>query len=57
MRLRYETIEKGEGASASNKYRTRYRFRYNLNVDITDNILLETAISSGRYNPTGQTIL
>ena len=52
MRLRYETIEKGEGASASNKYRTRYRFRYNLNVDITDNILLETAISSGRYNPT-----
>jgi hypothetical protein len=52
MRLRYETIEKGEGVSASNKYRTRYRFRYNLNVDITDNILLETATSSGRYNPT-----
>ena len=52
MRLRYETIEKGEGVTASNKYRTRYRFRYNLNVDITDNILLETAIASGRYNPT-----
>ena len=49
MRLRYETIEKGED---NNKYRTRYRFRYNLNVDIADNILLETAISSGRYNPT-----
>ncbi len=49
MRLRYETIEKGEN---DNKYRTRYRFRYALNVDITDNFLLETAISSGRYNPT-----
>jgi len=52
MRLRYETIEKGEGVSASNKYRARYRFRYNLNVDITDNILLETATSSGKGNPT-----
>ena len=49
MRLRYETIEKGVD---SNNYRTRYRFRYNLNVDITDNILLETAISSGKGNPT-----
>ncbi len=49
MRLRYETIEKGEN---DNKYRTRYRFRYNLNVDIMDNLLVETAISSGRYNPT-----
>ena len=49
MRLRYETIEKGED---SNKYRTRYRFRYNLNIDITDNILIETAISSGKGNPT-----
>ena len=49
MRLRYETIEKGEN---SNKYRTRYRFRYNINVDIMDNLLLETAISSGKYNPT-----
>jgi len=52
MRLRYETIEKGEGLSASNKYRARYRFRYNLNVDITDNILLEVATSSGKGNPT-----
>jgi len=49
MRLRYETIEKGE---SSNKYRTRYRFRYNLDVDVTDEILVESAISSGRYNPT-----
>jgi len=48
MRLRYETIEKGE----KNKYRTRYRFRYNLNIDILDNLLLETAISSGKGNPT-----
>jgi len=52
MRLRYETIEKGEGANESNKYRTRYRFRYSINVDILDNLLLETAISSGKYNPT-----
>ncbi len=49
MRLRYETIEKGEN---SNKYRTRYRFRYNLNFDISDTLLLETAISSGKGNPT-----
>ncbi|MEA3228569.1 MAG: hypothetical protein U9P38_05785, partial [Campylobacterota bacterium] len=49
MRLRYETIEKGVD---SNKYRTRYHFRYNLNVDIMDNLLLETAISSGKGNPT-----
>ncbi len=49
MRLRYETIEKGED---DNKYRNRYRFRYNLDVDITDNILVETAISSGKGNPT-----
>jgi len=52
IRLRYETIEKGEGATEDNKYRTRYRFRYSVNVDITDNLILETAISSGRYNPT-----
>ncbi len=49
MRLRYETIEKGEN---SNKYRTRYRFRYNVNVDIMDKLLLETAVSSGKFNPT-----
>ena len=49
MRLRYETIEKGEN---SNKYRTRYRFRYNLNVDLMDSLLLETAVSSGKGNPT-----
>ena len=49
MRLRYETIERDDKAD---KWRTRYRFRYNLNVDITDNILLETAISSGKGNPT-----
>jgi len=49
MRLRYETIERDD---KDDKWRTRYRIRYNLNVDITDDILLETAISSGRYNPT-----
>jgi hypothetical protein len=51
LRVRYETIEKGDN-SDDYKYRTRYRFRYNVDVDITDNILLETAISSGKYNPT-----
>ena len=52
MRLRYETIETGDNSSEENKYRTRYRFRYALNVDIMDSLLLETGISSGRYNPT-----
>jgi len=49
LRLRHEIIEK-EGSTS--KYRERYRFRYNLNVDITDNILIETAVSSGKGNPT-----
>ena len=50
LRLRHEIIEKHNGTA--NKNRERFRFRYNMNVDITDNILLETAISSGKYNPT-----
>ena len=49
LRLRHEIIERDDKAD---KYRERYRFRYNVNVDITDNILLETAISSGKGNPT-----
>lgn len=49
LRLRHEIIEK-EGSADKN--RERYRFRYNLNIDITDNILLETAVSSGKGNPT-----
>ena len=50
LRLRQEVID-ADGTS-KDKDRERYRFRYNVNVDITDNILLETAISSGKYNPT-----
>ncbi|MCW8955130.1 MAG: putative porin, partial [Sulfurimonas sp.] len=49
LRLRQETIEK-EGSADVN--RERYRFRYSLDVDVTDNITLETGISSGKYNPT-----
>ncbi|MFT5661364.1 MAG: hypothetical protein ACI9TV_002010 [Sulfurimonas sp.] len=50
LRLRHEIIEKHEGTD--NKNRERFRFRYGVNIDVTDNILLETAISSGKYNPT-----
>ena len=49
LRLRQETIERDD---KTDKYRERYRFRYNLNVDITDSLILETAISSGKGNPT-----
>lgn len=49
FRLRHEIIEKDGSAD---KNRERYRFRYNLNIDLKDNLLLETAISSGRGNPT-----
>ena len=50
LRLRQEVID--QDGDAKDKDRERYRFRYGVNVDITDNILLETAISSGKYNPT-----
>ncbi len=49
LRLRYETIERDD---KDDKYRERYRLRYSLDFDITDNIILETAISSGKGNPT-----
>jgi hypothetical protein len=49
MRLRYETIERDD---KDNKYRTRYRLRYFLDFDITNNFILETAVSSGKGNPT-----
>ena len=49
LRLRQETIERDD---KTDKYRERYRFRYNLNVDITDSFILETAVSSGKGNPT-----
>ena len=51
LRLRHEIVEKGI-PSPSEVNHERYRFRYGVNVDITNNILLETAISSGKYNPT-----
>ena len=50
LRLRQEVID--QDGDAKDKDRERYRFRYGVNVDITDNILLETAISRGKYNPT-----
>jgi len=49
LRLRYEAIERDD---KDDKYRERYRLRYAINFDITDNFILETAISSGKYNPT-----
>ncbi len=49
LRVRYETVEKGDN---DGQYRNRYRFRYSVDVDIFDNILFESAISSGKYNPT-----
>ena len=55
LRLRQEVIDTDNFSTVAgdkDKDRERYRFRYNINVDITDSILLETAISSGKYNPT-----
>ncbi|MEA2029492.1 MAG: putative porin [Campylobacterota bacterium] len=49
LRLRHETIERDD---KDNKYRERFRFRYSINFDIMDNLRLETAISSGKGNPT-----
>lgn len=49
LRLRHETIERDD---KDDKYRERYRLRYNLNFDITDSLMLESAISSGKGNPT-----
>ena len=55
LRLRYESIEREDYDTViddKNKYRARYRLRYNLDVDITDALMLESAISSGKGNPT-----
>lgn len=55
LRLRQEVIDTDKFSTApgdKDKDRERYRFRYGINVDITDDILFETAISSGKYNPT-----
>ena len=52
LRLRQEVIKKDPDTTTLDKNRERYRFRYGVNVDVTDNILLETAIASGKYNPT-----
>ncbi|SHO80473.1 Outer membrane receptor for ferric coprogen and ferric-rhodotorulic acid [hydrothermal vent metagenome] len=49
LRLRYELIERDDKAD---KYRERFRLRYSINVDITDNLTLQTALSSGKGNPT-----
>ena len=44
LRLRYENKD--------HTYRNRYRLRYSLSGNLNDNLRLETAISSGRGNPT-----
>ncbi|HUH43187.1 MAG TPA: putative porin [Sulfurimonas sp.] len=49
LRLRQEVVEKEGSADLNHE---RYRFRYFLNFDVTDNITLETGVSSGKYNPT-----
>ncbi|MDM5271535.1 putative porin [Sulfurovum sp. zt1-1] len=49
MRLRYESIERDD---KSNTYRTRYRLRLFTDIDLADNLLLETAVISGKDNPT-----
>lgn len=50
LRLRQEVIDKV--GTASDKDRERYRFRYSVDFNLGDNMLLETAISSGKGNPT-----
>lgn len=49
LRLRQEVIDRDVGSDAD---RERYRFRYNLDLALGDNMLLETAVSSGKGNPT-----
>lgn len=49
VRIRHEEIEK---ENSDGKFRQRFRFRYNMNVDIMDNLLLETAVSTGKGSPT-----
>lgn len=49
LRLRHELIERDD---KDDKYRERYRLRYSINLDITDSIIIQSAISSGKDNPT-----
>lgn len=49
LRLRHEAIQRDD---KDDKYRERFRLRYSINFDITDNITLKSAISSGKGNPT-----
>lgn len=49
LRLRHEIIERDD---KTDKYRERFRFRYFLDIDITNNLTLQSAISSGKGNPT-----
>ncbi|HEO99757.1 MAG TPA: hypothetical protein ENO02_10705 [Epsilonproteobacteria bacterium] len=49
MRLRYESIERDD---KDNAYSNRYRLRLFTDFDLSDNLLFETAISSGKDNPT-----
>lgn len=49
LRLRHEEITRDD---KSDTFRERYRFQYFLDFDITDKIMLETAVASGKGNPT-----
>lgn len=49
LRLRHEIKDKDGSAQVSVE---RFRFRYNLDLALGDNMVLETAVSSGRDNPT-----
>jgi len=53
MRLRYESVERDD---KDNTYRNRYRLRLLTDIDLFDNLLLETAISSGKGNPTSSNV-
>jgi len=49
LRLRHEIIERDDKA---NKYRDRFRLRLFLNIDISDRLTFETALLTGKGNPT-----
>lgn len=49
LRIRDQEIQRDDN---DNTYEQRYRVRFYLNYDITDNILFESSIVSGKGNPT-----
>ena len=49
LRLRHEEITRDDKRDT---FRERYRFRYFLDFDITDQLIFESSITSGKRNPT-----